>query len=65
MKLPEALGRGEDVRLAGPKSRRLSKDYEFLPESSEAMIQVSMIHLMLRRLRPIKRKRSERFRYAA
>jgi putative transposase len=47
------------------RSRRLSKDYEFLPESSEAMIQVSMIHLMLRRLRPRKRKRSQRFRYAA
>jgi putative transposase len=46
------------------RSRRLSKDYEFLPESSAAMIQVSMIHLMLRRLRPVKRKRSERFRYA-
>jgi putative transposase len=30
--------------------RRLSKDYELLPETSEAMIQVSMIHLMIRRL---------------
>jgi putative transposase len=47
------------------RSRRLSKDYEFLTVSSEAMLQVSMIHLMLRRLRPVKRKRSERFRYAA
>ncbi len=47
------------------RSRRLAKDYERLPESSEAMIQVSMIHLMLRRLRPVKRKRSQRFRYAA
>jgi putative transposase len=46
------------------RSRRLSKDYEFLTESSEAMLQMSMIHLMLRRLRPVKRKRSERFRYA-
>src|SRR5438477_6656152 len=45
------------------RSRRLSKDYERQPASSEAMIQVSMIHLMLRRLRPRKRKRSERFRY--
>jgi len=46
------------------RSRRLSKDYEREPASSEAMIQVSMIHLMLRRLRPKKRKRSQRFRYA-
>jgi putative transposase len=46
------------------RSRRLSKDYERQPASSEAMIQVSMIHLMLRRLRPTKCKRSQRFRYA-
>jgi putative transposase len=46
------------------RSRRLSKDYERLPASSEAMIQVSMTHLMLRRLRPTRRKRSQRFRYA-
>jgi hypothetical protein len=30
--------------------RRLSKDYEYLPESSEAMIYVAMSRLMLRRL---------------
>lgn len=30
--------------------RRLSKDYEVLPETSEAMIQVAMIRVMLRRL---------------
>jgi putative transposase len=34
------------------RSRRLSKEYEERPESSEAMIYVSMIHLMVRRLRP-------------
>jgi putative transposase len=30
--------------------RRLSKDYEYLPKTSEAMIHVAMIHLMVRRL---------------
>ena len=32
--------------------RRLSKDYEYLPESSTAMIELAMISLMLRRLAP-------------
>jgi len=32
------------------KYRRLSKDYEALPETSEAMIYAAMTHLMLRRL---------------
>ena len=32
--------------------RRLSKDYEGCPESSEAMILIAMIHLMVRRLAP-------------
>jgi putative transposase len=32
--------------------RRLSKDYEELPETSEAMIQMAMIHIMVRRLEP-------------
>ncbi|MDW8036933.1 MAG: transposase, partial [Thermoguttaceae bacterium] len=31
--------------------RRLSKDYEFLPATSETMILVAIIHLMVRRLR--------------
>jgi hypothetical protein len=30
--------------------RRLSKDYELLPQTSEAVIQVTMIHLMIRPL---------------
>jgi len=30
--------------------RRLSKDYEALPQTSEALIYVAMIHLMVRRL---------------
>src|SRR4051812_32211028 len=32
--------------------RRLSKDYEGSPETSEAMIQMAMIHIMVRRLEP-------------
>ena len=47
------------------RSRRLGKDYERRPESSEAMMKVSMIHRMLRRLRPTAMKESQRFRYAA
>ncbi len=34
------------------RSRRLSKDYEGLPATSEAWIRVAMIHLMLQRLAP-------------
>lgn len=33
-------------------ARRLSKDYEELPQISESMIYVSMIQLMLKRLHP-------------
>jgi transposase len=47
------------------RSRRLAKDCERAPGSSAAMIQVSMIHMMLRRLAPPNKKRSQRFRYAA
>ncbi len=47
------------------RSRRLSKDYEREPESSAAMIRVSMIHRMLRRLAPEPQPHTQRFRYAA
>jgi hypothetical protein len=32
------------------RNRRLSKDYEFLPETEEAFIYLGMVRLMLRRL---------------
>ena len=35
------------------RSRRLSKDYERLPETSESFIYLAMVHLMLKRLDPI------------
>jgi putative transposase len=38
------------------KYRRLSKDYEFLPQSSETMIYLAMIRLMLQQLDKIARK---------
>ncbi len=34
------------------KNRRLSKDYEFEPKSSEAMIKWAMVAVMIRRLVP-------------
>ena len=34
------------------RSRRLSKDYEALPETTEAWVHIAMIYLMLRRLKP-------------
>jgi putative transposase len=35
------------------RCRRLSKDYEASPASSEAWIYIAMLHLMLRRLHPV------------
>lgn len=32
--------------------RRLSRGYEYWPQTSEALIQIAMIHLMLHRLTP-------------
>jgi putative transposase len=43
--------------------RRLSKDYEHLPESSESVIKIAAIHHMLRRLRPKRVPRTQRFRF--
>ncbi len=43
--------------------RRLSKDYEHLPESSEAVVKLAAIHHFLRRIRPRRVRRSQRFRF--
>lgn len=40
--------------------RRLSKDYEQYTDTSEAMIQTAMIHVMLRRLAPTPKKQKSR-----
>jgi putative transposase len=45
------------------KYRRHSKDYERDVASSEAMLQVSMIHLLLRRLKPDTEEKMTQFRY--
>ena len=45
------------------KCRRNSKDYERTTQSSEAMVQLSHIHLMLRRLRPDASATPADFRY--
>lgn len=37
------------------RQRRLSKDYEFFPQTSENMIYLAMINLMLHRLAPEER----------
>jgi putative transposase len=43
--------------------RRLSKDYEHTPGSSEAVVQIAAIHHLLRRLKPQHMPRSQRFRF--
>jgi len=45
------------------KYRRNSKDYERTTSSGEAMVQVTMIHLMLRRLKPDPDEKRAAFRY--
>jgi transposase len=47
------------------KSRRLSVDREKQPESSAAMIQWAMIHLMLKRLNPVNNQPAFHYRQAA
>ena len=44
------MGGGKDIRVGLGLSRRLSKDYERLPETAEAMIYGAMSRIMLRRL---------------
>ena len=34
------------------RCRRLSKDYEELPETGEAWVHIALVHLMLKRLHP-------------
>jgi hypothetical protein len=43
-------------------NRRLSKDYERTTSSSAAFCQISMIHLMLRRLHPLKGEHEFKYR---
>ena len=46
----EEMGGAEDILSWIDQNRRLSKDYERLPESGEAFIYVAMSRLMVRRL---------------
>jgi putative transposase len=43
--------------------RRLSKDYEYYTESSEAQVQLSSIQMLLRRLKPNKKTQGPPFKY--
>src|SRR5262245_55587512 len=44
--------------------RRLSREYEHTPESSEAVVKIAAIHHYLRRLDPVAVPKSQRFRFA-
>jgi transposase len=46
----EEMGGGDDILSWIDQNRRLSKDYERLPKSSEAFVYVAMSRLMARRL---------------
>ena len=48
--LAEEVGSGADLLSWLGQNRRLSKDYERLPETGEAFIYVAMSRLMARRL---------------
>ena len=43
--------------------RRLSRDYEHTTQSSEAVVRISAIHHLLRKLHPKRKKHTERFRF--
>src|ERR1700693_6132429 len=45
------------------RCRRLSKDYEYKTAHSETWIQISTIHMMLRRLRPNQNSPDQEFKY--
>ena len=46
----EEVGGGADARLGSTSNRRMSKDYERLCASGEALVYAAMIRLMTRRL---------------
>jgi hypothetical protein len=48
--LAQALDRRMNLFLWPARSRRLNRDYEINPRHSETMIQLAMIHLLLKRL---------------
>ena len=45
------------------RCRRLSKDYEYTTESSEAWVRIAAISRMLRRLKPDTNNRQAEFKY--
>jgi hypothetical protein len=56
------LGGGTDPGLVGPLPAQ-QQDYEYYAASSESMLKLSMIHHMLRRLRPKKDNPNPPFKY--